>query len=220
MTLIVAPLLPALDDVDPDRARELLVRELSRSRYQESLVERFQRWLTDLLDSLGEATSGSGVLGVVTAVVVVVVLVALLGLALSRLRRDGGRERAAAAVFEQRRRSAEQHRRDAEAALAAGRHDEAVLEAVRALTAGLVERDLLREAVGLTVLETTAVAASRFPTHADDLQRLRVAFEETRYGDRRADAAVATDALRVEELVRRSAPARAASGEALPAVPS
>lgn len=210
----------ALDDVGPDRARELLQRELAGARYQESWVERFQRWFSDLLDRLGEAASGSGPLGVVTAVVVAVVLVALLGWALSRLRRDGGRERAAATVFAERRRSAAQHRGDAEAAYAAGRHDEALLEAVRALSAGLVERDLLRDSVGLTVLETTAAAAARFPAHGDDLQRLRVAFEETRYGERHADAAAAAQALRVEELVRRSEPTGAGVVDPRPAVPS
>lgn len=214
----MTPLL--LGDVDPDRARELLQRELSRSRYQESLVERFQRWFSELLDSLGDAASGSGALGVVAAVVVALVLVALLGFALSRLRRDGGRERVAATVFAERRCDAAQHRRDAEAALAAGRHDDALLEAVRALTAGLVERELLGDALGLTVLEVTATASARFPDHAADLQRLRVSFEDTRYGERRADAATAREALRVEELVRRSEPTRAGRVAPAPAVPS
>lgn len=209
-----------LGDVDPDRARELLERELARSPYQESLVARFQRWFSELLDRLGEATSGSGALGVVTAVVVAVVLVALLGLALSRLRRDGGRERDAAVVFAERRRDAARHRRDAETAYASGRHDEALLEAVRALSAGLVERELLHDSVGLTVLEATATAAARFPDHAADLQRLRVAFEETRYGERHADAATAAEALRTEELVRRSQPTGVGAPDTLPAVPS
>lgn len=216
----LASRVPALGDVDADRARELLRGELARPRYQESLAERFQRWFSDLVDSIGDAAAGSGPVGVLAALVVTVVLVTLLGVALGRLRPDGGRERTVAPVFDERRRSAAQHRRDAEAALAAGRHDEALLEAVRALTAGLVERDLLRDSTGLTVLETTAVASARFPAHAADLQRLRVSFEDTRYGDRHADADAAAEALRVEEVVRRSEPARAGGHVTVPAVPS
>ena len=79
---------------DPDRARELLERELARARYQEGVVERFSRWVQEALESLQQAAASSGSLGIVTGAVVVAVLVVLLGLALSRLRPDGGRERA------------------------------------------------------------------------------------------------------------------------------
>lgn len=190
----------------PDDARTWLARELREARYQESLAERFSRWLDELLDSLGRATQASGGLGLVVAIVLVVVLAALLALALSRLSRGGGGERTSASVFAATRRTALEHRRAAETALADGRHDEVVLEAVRALSAGLVERGLLTDTVGLTVLETTAVAAARFPRHGEELQQLRVRFEDTRYGDRHADEVAARRSLAVEAQVAAAEP--------------
>ncbi|SDS57331.1 protein of unknown function [Nocardioides scoriae] len=208
---------PSVLDPDPGTARRWLERELSRPEYRESVLQRLQRWLGELLDLV--AGTGGG-LGGVAAVVVGVGLVAVAVLVLARVRRSAAAPRESAEVFEDRRLGSEDHRRAARAARSAGRHEEALLEAVRALSAGLSERGLLPERAGVTVAETTGAAAERFPGLARELGAVAQDFDRTRYGERGTTRAAADAALALEEQVRRSSPARdAVGGPRRPAVP-
>ena len=206
---------PGVLDPDPPTARRWLERELARPEYRESLVQRLQRWFGELLDLVPGTGAG---LGRVAAVVLVVGLLAVVALVATRLRRTAEAPRESAAVFDERRLRSEEHRRAARAAQEAGRHDEALLEAVRALTAGLSERGLLPDRAGVTVAETTRAATGRFPELGADLARVARDFDATRYGQRTPGPEVAAAALALEEKVRRATPGRG-TAPAEPAVP-
>ena len=125
---------------DPEPARDLLARELAKPEYQPTLVERFERWLGDLLDRVfGSTVSGSGP-GPVVATVLLVLLVGLVVLVLTRLQRSSAAPSGPAEVFPDGRLTAERYRELARLAREEGRWDDAVVESVRALAAGLLER--------------------------------------------------------------------------------
>lgn len=193
-------------DPSPDQAREWLGQELSRSEYQESWVERFVRWVNDLIDRLADAAGRAGQINPVVAIALTVVVAALLALALSRLRRNVTVAEHGSAVFAQARQTAAEHRRAAQAALEQSRWDQAVVESVRALAADLVERGLVAEQADVTVHELVERAAALYPSLSGRLRRTGVAFDETRYGDRPADEDRAREAVALEHETSRRTP--------------
>ncbi|GAB3256192.1 hypothetical protein GCM10027425_16610 [Alteromonas gracilis] len=198
----------------PDDARELLRTELDRPEYRPSLLERLRTWLADLFDAIFGGLGGASLptwwillilVGLGAALVALVVWVVL------RTRRKRGTVEDDG-VFGGRRRSAAGHRAAAELALAEGRHDDAVVEAVRALAAGLIERALLPDAPDLTVHELTLTAGARFPGERDALRRTGRAFDEVRYGDRHVDAPTAEAAVALERRISAARPGDAEAG--------
>lgn len=204
---------------DPDQARDWLGDELSRAEYQDSLLERFGRWFSEFLDTVGQATGRVGLMNPVLATALLVVLAGLLAFALSRLRRNVTVRESRATVFTEARLRAEDHRRSAREALDRGRWDEAVVEAVRALAAGLTERGLVPEQADITVHELTDRAAALYPSLDARLRSTGAAFDETRYGDRPADEGHARDAVALEIETSRRSPDPAVSGDPVRAVP-
>lgn len=204
---------------DPGTARSWLREELSRSDYQESLLHRVSRWFGEVLDRLQSAAGASGGLGPLVGIGVLVLLVAAGAFLLSRLGANPTLRDPSGQVFGERRRSAEDHRDIARSALAQGRWEEAVLESVRAMAAGLVERGLAQEQADVTVHEIAVTAASLFPEHAVRLEAVAVVFDETRYGDRPAGERHAREAVSLEADLARAASARPAPGGPVVAVP-
>lgn len=209
MSLPTVPVLPG-----PDDARELLRTELDRPEYRPGLFERIRAWFADLFETLFGGLSGTDLptwwillvlLGLGAALVALVVWVLLRG-------RGGRTGHADEGVFDGRRLSAASHRAAAQRALADGDHDLAVVEAVRALAAGLIERSLLADAPDLTVHELTQTAAARFASERESLVRTGQAFDEVRYGDRHADAETARAALELEQRIAGSRPGDGATG--------
>ena len=128
-----------------------------------------------------------------------------MAVALSRLRANPTPSTSGTAVFSDAPETAEEHRRRANAALAQERWGEAVIESVRALASGLVERNLMPEQSGVTVHEIGWRAAELFPSHRSRLETMSMVFDETRYGDRPADERRARDVVELEaELGSRS----------------
>lgn len=211
----LAPLL----DPGPEQAREWLRDELSRSEYRESWVERFVRWVNDVIDQLGDALGRAGGINPVLAIGLTVLLAGLLALALSRLRRNVRVTDPHATVFTQARQSAQDHRRAAHTALEQRRWDLAVVESVRALAAGLVERGLVAEQADITIHELAERTAALYPSLAERLRRTGVAFDETRYGGRPADEGRAREAVTLEQEVSRRLPEAARTRTPAPAVP-
>jgi hypothetical protein len=204
---------------DPGQARRWLEDELSRRDYQESLLERFGRWFDDLMDTIRDATGQVGLMNPVLATVLLVVLAGLLAFALSRLRRSVAVTGQASTVFAEKRQRAEDHRRSAHEALEHGRWDDAVVESVRALAAGLVERGLMPEQADLTVHELTERAAQLYPSLAAPLRRTGVIFDETRYGDRPADEVRAREAVALDLETNSRAPEGSGTRGPVSAVP-
>ena len=125
-----------------------------------------------------------------------------IALLLSRLQANPIPVTTGAAVFSETPLTAAEHRRRAHAALAREQWGEAVIESVRALAAGLVERGLMPEQAGVTVHEISSRAIELFPDRQTHLETMSTVFDETRYADRPADEAHARDAVALEEELR------------------
>lgn len=202
---------------DPGTAHDWLREELSRPEYQESLVERFNRWFNHLLDSILSST-GAG-LNPVVALVALALLAAGVAFALSRLRANPTSGAQDAAVFSEARQSAEEHRRRAHAALDQEQWGEAVVEGVRALAAGLLERGLMPEQQGVTVHEISERAGALYPGSEARLEAMSLVFDETRYGDRPADEHRARAVVDLELDLGTRSPERASVSGPVSAVP-
>ncbi|KQT93728.1 hypothetical protein ASG49_01730 [Marmoricola sp. Leaf446] len=209
----MTPVTPAtaalLLDPGPDEARRLLQRELEGSEYREPFLQRVLGWVSDLV---GAAAQGGDGLGRAASVGLLLLLLGAAVLALSRLRRDPARATPAPTVFGEVRLEAAEHRASARAAYDAGRWDDAVVEAVRALAVGLVDRGLLDEQPGLTVHEVVTAAGRRFAGEREPLDGLGRRFDEVRYGDRPADEPAARSALDLEGRVAAATPGTAVTG--------
>ena len=184
----------ASDDAPPlttprDPAREAARRELSKSRYHEDDPGWFQRaldafwdWVEDLFDSASTATPG-GTLGLVVVILVVLAVIGVLWWRLGTPRRE---PTSSAALFDDRPRSAAEHRSAAEAHAAQGHWNRAVQERMRASVRALEERALLDVRPGRTADEAAADAGRSLPAHTDRLRAAARAFDDVTYGGRTA----------------------------------
>lgn len=190
----VLSLLARSDDEPPltiprDPAREAAQRELSKNMYHENDPSWFQRaldtfwdWVEDLFSSAATVTPG-GPLGLV---VVILVIVAVLGALWWRLGTPRRQPTSSAALFDDRPRSAAQHRAAAEAHAAQGHWNQAVQERMRAIVRSLEERALLDIRPGRTADEAAAEAGRSLPAHTDRLRTAARDFDDVTYGGRSA----------------------------------
>jgi hypothetical protein len=198
--LVLAPALRP----DPDPAREWVRSELAKREYQPTLMDRISRWLYDLLQRILDAAGGLGALDSRIALVLLIALVVVLAVVLARLRPDPSRRRRVqpGAVLPDVRVSAAEHRALAERAVADGRWDDAVVEAMRAIAVGLVERDLIDDEPGATAREVTDRATRLFADLGTRLRAASETFDGVRYGDHHADRATAAGLLDLEATLR------------------
>jgi len=194
------PILGAPLDPSPDRARSLLRRELLRPEYNDrNPVQRLLDWLQRTLSSALDAASNAPALPTLAAVLVFLVLLVLLGLLLSRARRSGAGADESRAVLTEERLTAAQLRERANAALAAGRAEEALVEGFRALTTRQIERGRIDDVPGATAHAVAESLAASFPherPRVDDSARL---FDLVLYGDRPATPEQATRVLALDD---------------------
>ena len=99
------------------------------------------------------------------------------------------RPTSAAALFDDRPRSAAEHRAAAEAHAAQGHWNQAVQERMRAVVRSLEERALLDPRPGRTADEAAAEAGRTLPAHTDRLRAAARDFDDVTYGGRTADPA-------------------------------
>ncbi|GAA2460556.1 DUF4129 domain-containing protein [Streptomyces mauvecolor] len=197
-------------DIGRDAAREAARRELSDPAYHQndpSLLQRaldaFWNWVGSLFDSASGATPG-GPLGLAVIVVAVLALIAALWWRLGTPQRavtSGG------TVFDDRPRSAAEHRTAAEAHAAAHRWNEAVQERMRAIVRSLEERALLDPRPGRTTDEAAAEAGRPLPAHADRLRAAARSFDDVTYGGRTADEAAYGRLRDLDRALERTKPA-------------
>ncbi|MGI5455332.1 DUF4129 domain-containing protein [Streptomyces sp. CA-249302] len=185
-----------------DPAREAARRELSKHMYHENDPSLFQRalnafwdWVDKLFGTAASATPG-GTLGLV---VVIVAVLAVLGALWWRLGTPRHEPSSAAALFDDRPRSAAEHRAAAEAHAAQGHWNQAVQERMRAIVRSLEERALLDARPGRTADEAAAEAGRALPSHLDRLRTAARDFDDVTYGGRRASE---TSYHRIAELDR------------------
>ncbi|KAF3465753.1 DUF4129 domain-containing protein [Streptomyces sp. Tu 3180] len=185
-----------------DPAREAARRELSRRMYHENDPSWFQRaldafwkWVGELFETASTATPG-GTLGLV---VVIAAAVAVLGALWWRLGTPRRQPASAPALFDDRPRSAAEHRAAAEAHAAQGHWNQAVQERMRAIVRSLEERALLDTRPGRTADEAAAEAGRALPAHTGPLHTAARSFDDVTYGGR---AATEQSYRRIAELDR------------------
>ena len=180
--------------------RSLLRRELLRPEYNDrALLTRFLDWLREQLTKGVDAASGSPPFATLAAMVLFVVLVGgllwLLSRARTSSRADGGRGPA----LGDERLTAAQLRARAEAALADGRHEDALVDAFRALAVRQVERARIDDVPGATAHELAGLLAEATPALADRLRAAADRFDLVLYGERPATADEARTVLALDD---------------------
>ncbi|GAA2921698.1 DUF4129 domain-containing protein [Streptomyces violaceus] len=151
------------------------------SLFQRAL-DAFWEWLGKLFNAASSATPG-GTLGLV---VIILAVVAVLGALWWRLGTPRRQPTSSAALFDDRPRSASDHRAAAEAHAAQGHWNQAVQERMRALVRALEERALLDVRPGRTADEAAAEAGRALPAHTDRLRAASRDFDDVTYGGRSA----------------------------------
>jgi len=207
--------LPLDVPVDPDsgQAQDWIVGELSKPEYQAAKPTWFDQLAQAILDWLGSLSlpSGDGSvpwwLGLILVVVLAIAVIAFLVYGLPRL--DRRRRAATGALFgEDEERSADELRRDAERAAAAGDWTTAIVELYRALARSLAERTVVTTSPGTTALGFARRAGVVFPDAAERLLASAAAFDDVRYlggaGDEPRWLALAA----LERELRAARPAR------------
>lgn len=195
------PLVPT-----PDEARSDLRRELLRPEYNEqNLVQRFLSWAERQLGKGLDAASEAPPLSTLAAMVILVGLLGLLGWLLSRARRTARSRSDDRAVLTDELISADELRARAEAALADGRHEDAVVDGFRAVATRQVERGRLADAPGATAHEVALALGREFPHLRARVDSSGALFDAVLYGDRSATAAQAASVIALDDelLVRR-----------------
>ncbi|MGX1131089.1 hypothetical protein RKD49_003279 [Streptomyces glaucescens] len=172
-----------------DPAREAARRELSKRMYHEDdpnplerALNAFWDWMGGLFDAASSATPG----GTVGLVMVVLVVLAVLGALWWRLGTPRRQPTSSAALFDDRPRSAAEHRANADAHAAQGHWSQAVQERMRAIVRSLEERALLDVRPGRTADEAAAEAGHALPSHTDRLRAAARDFDDVTYGGRTA----------------------------------
>ncbi|GGP59000.1 DUF4129 domain-containing protein [Streptomyces calvus] len=201
--------------VPRDPAREAARRELSKRMYHENDPGWFQRaldafweWVGKLFDAAATASPG-GTLGLV---VIVAAVVAVLGALWWRLGTPRRPPTPAPALFDDRPRSAAEHRAAAEAHAAQGHWNQAVQEGMRAIVRSLEERALLDVRPGRTADEAAAEAAGALPAHSDGLHSAARSFDDVTYGGRAATEESYRRIAELDRALERSKPRLANSG--------
>jgi hypothetical protein len=211
------PALPLLShlaaglDPDNDEARQWLEEELSRPAYREHndpiarALDAIERWIDSLLNA---DPSAGGALPAGVAGLVTVGLVALVLFALRHVRREAHRAPAGGpALLGDEHLTAIEFRDRSARALAAGRHSDAVLDAMRALAQGGAERTLLDDAPSLTAHEVGERLAEPFPAQRDELRWAADLFDAVAYGHHEATREQAERIIALDRAVQGTRPA-------------
>jgi hypothetical protein len=187
-------------DPSPDDARSALRRELIKPDYYEgNLFQRLVTWLQRLLDRGVDAAVDLPPLQTFAAMLIFVLLVAALVWLASKARLNARAPREERSVLTDEEITAAGLRSRAEAALAEGRHEDAVLNAFRALAARQVERGRLDDNPGATAHEVAGVLARAFPERRQRVDGAAALFDSVLYGDRPATREQALDVLSLDD---------------------
>ncbi|WP_434095319.1 DUF4129 domain-containing protein [Streptomyces flaveolus] len=170
-----------------DPAQEAARRELSKRMYHEndpSWVQRALNALWDWIDELFSRASTATPGGTLGLIVIIVAVLAVLGALWWRLGTPRRAPVSAPALFDDRPRSAADHRAAAEAHAAQGHWSQAVQERMRAVVRALEERALLDIRPGRTADEAATEAGRALPAHGDRLRAAARDFDDVAYGGR------------------------------------
>lgn len=200
--LAVLPRLEPPLDPSGDEARRQLRRELADPRYYDAnLLDRISAWLDRLIARSIDGASASPPLAVTVAVGVGVLLALGLILLVSRARRTVRGARSAAPALPDEVITAAELRARAEAALGAGDHSAALVDAFRAVAVRQVERGRIEDVPQATAHELARALAAEFPAHARAVRHGADLFDVTLYGDRVATREQAAELLRLDDVL-------------------
>ncbi|KAA1425954.1 DUF4129 domain-containing protein [Nocardioides antri] len=187
-------------DPSGDDGRSLLRRELAKPEYHDAdLLERIQHWIERrFADGVGAAERIPS-LGWFAAILIGVLLAVGIGLLVSRARRTArvGVDRAPALTGEVV--SAAELRARAEAALAEGHHDDALVDGFRALAVRQVERGRIEDLPQATAHELAGSLGREFPAQRHLIDRSADLFDSVLYGDHPATREQAADVLALDD---------------------
>ncbi|MFD1659392.1 DUF4129 domain-containing protein [Streptomyces caeni] len=203
--------------VSRDPAREAARRELSKQMYHENDPSPLQRALNafwNWVDGLFGAASGAMPGGWVGLLVIVLVVLALVGALWWRLGTPHRMATSSAALFDDRPRSAAEHRAAAEAHAAQGHWNQAVQERMRAVVRSLEERALLDVRPGRTADEAASEAGRTLPGHADRLRSAARDFDDVTYGGRAAGEGTYRRLAALDDDLERARPQLTGSARA------
>ncbi len=198
MTLLLDPPL----DPSGDDARRQLGRELMHPEYADGdIIGRLTRWLGRLIDGAVNAASGTSGLTYGAAILVALVLVVALIALVSRARRTARDKGVALAAVTDESVRADEWRRRAEAALAAGDASGALVDAFRATAVRQVELGRIEDLPQATAHELASALVAVFPAHRDAVLRGADLFDGVLYGDHPARAEQAADLLALDDAL-------------------
>jgi len=187
-------------DPSPEEARSLMRRELLKPEYfDDNLVQRFLDWLLRQIDRGISAAVDFPAASTFAAMLIAVLLVGGLIWLVSRAQRTARLPRKAPSVFTDEAITAAQLRARAEAALAAGRTEDAVADGFRALAVRQVERGRLDDTPGTTAQEAARALAGEYPGYGARVGGSAALFDAVIYGDRSATHAQAVDVLELDD---------------------
>ena len=193
-------------DPSGSEARSKLRNELLHPEYhQQNVLREVLTWVEREVNKGLERASQASPLSTLATMVIFVALVALLAWLASQARRTARTRDQERAVLTEEVVTAAELRARAEAALEAGRFEEAVVEGFRALAVRQVERGRLTDTPGATAHEVSSILAAEYPALGDRVQASALVFDEVLYGDRPATREQATSLLALDDdlVVRR-----------------
>ncbi|MEU0536990.1 DUF4129 domain-containing protein [Amycolatopsis tolypomycina] len=196
-------------DIDRDAARRAAEEELSDPKYRDarpSFLQEIGQWLGERLEKLLNSLSSDvpgGIFGVLLVLALLIVLVVVIRLRTGKVARAA---RAGRVVFGGQRKNADDYRRSAAEAAAAGRFDDAVRDRFRAVVRALEERALLDVRSGRTADEAAAEAGVLLPNVADELRQGARLFDDVHYGGREGTEAAYQALTELDERCRRERP--------------
>jgi cbb3-type cytochrome oxidase subunit 3 len=184
-------------DPSPGEARSWLQRELLDPEYhQQNIVERLITWLER---QIGGGLATAGLLSTAVAILIFLLLLGALAWLLSRVQRTRGARTATGPVLSHEVVTAAELRARAEAALADGRPEAALVDGFRALAVRQVERGRLDDSPGATAHEVALVLATEYPQHGARVGDNALLFDLVLYGDRPATTEQATGVLILDD---------------------
>lgn len=193
-------------DPSGSEARSKLRNELLHPEYHEqNVVREVLTWVEREVSKGLDRASQASPLSTLAFMLIFVGLVALLAWLASQARRTARTRDEKRAVLTEEVVTAAELRARAEAALEAGRYEEAVVEGFRALAVRQVERGRLTDTPGATADEVAGILAAEYPAKGDQVQAGALLFDEVLYGARPASREQAASLLALDDdlVVRR-----------------
>jgi len=194
-------------DPSGDEARSLLRRELVKPEYNDTnLVQRIVHWLSRVFDNGVGAAGDSPPLVTFAAILVSLVLASGIGVLLARARRTAHARAERAPALTDEGVGAAELRARAEASLAEGLLDDALVDAFRALALRQVESGRIDDLPQATAHELAGALGGEFPAQRGLVERAADLFDAVLYGDHPASRDQVVDVLALDdELAGRRA---------------